>query len=199
VDGVAGESDPQLREPPGEDQDGPVPEDVRRVAAEHGLGELVDVRREVPMGTALVRGGATALVGVVALVLVSYLGQDQSVYSWAYSLVRVVGLFFFFTAFAGFVYVVRALVVGTRAHYLFAGGLVHQRRGGPRVVAWPDVESFRALHHKRGREADGRVLGYQVVVGGRPLSTVPLVLTAGRDPFIDLVVERLRVHGRPIQ
>ena len=199
MDGVPGESEPQLRDARAQDVGGVVPEDVRRAASERGLGEFVDVRREVPMGTALVRGGGTALVSVVLLVLVSYLGEDQSVYSWTYSLFRLVALFFFFTAFAGFVYAVRALVVGTRAHHLFAGGLVHQRRGGPRAVAWPDVESFRALHHKRGQGADGRGLGYQAVVGGRPLFTIPLVLTAGRDPFIDLVVERLRAHGRPIQ
>jgi hypothetical protein len=175
-----------------------VPEAVGRAAAEHGLGALVDVRREVPMGAAVVRGGVVAVVSTALLVLVGYLAKDLSVFDLSYSLMRFVGLVLFFTAFGGFLYAVRGLVVGSRSHYLFAGGLVHLRRGGPRAVAWPQVDLLKPVYNRRSQGSEGTVLGYEVQVGGRALFAVPLVLTDGRDPFVDRVIERLRAHDRPI-
>jgi hypothetical protein len=184
---------------PESQRDAPVPDAVRTAAAGRGLGALVDVRREVSMGTAVLRGGGTAAVSVALLVLVSYLAKDESVFSWTYSLLRFAGLFFFFTAFAAFLFAVRGLVVGTREHYLFDGGLVHLRRAGPRTVAWDDVESFSAVYNRRGAGPAAKVLGYQVHAGGRAQFVVPLVLVDGRDPFIDRIIERLQAHGRPVR
>jgi hypothetical protein len=175
-----------------------VPEAVGRAAAEHGLGALVDVRREVAMGAAVVRGGVVAVVSCALLVLVSYLAKDMSVFGLAYSLTRFGGLVLFFAAFAGFLYAVRGLVVGSRSHYLFAGGLVHLRRGGPRAVAWPQIDLLKPVYDRRSRGSEGKVLGYEVQVGGRALFAVPLVLTDGRDPFMDRIIERLRAHDRPV-
>jgi hypothetical protein len=175
-----------------------VPEAVGRAAAEHGLGELVDVRREVVMGRVVLISVGVAVVAGGLLVLISYLAKDLSEFNPLQWLMRFVGLALFFLTFWACLYALRTLVIGSRAHYLFAGGLVNRRRGRPRAVAWPQVEQLKPVYNRRGHGADGTILGYQVRTGGRGLFTVPLRLTDGRDPFMDRIIERLRAHDRPV-
>jgi hypothetical protein len=153
---------------------------------------------EITAGGALLKGGAVAAGSLVGLVVTSYLARDLSVFDLGYSLYRFAALFFLFTAVAGAGFALRGLIVGSRAHYLYAGGLVHRRRGGPLAVAWPEVELLKGVYDRR-QGSEGRVIGYQVHTAGRPAFLVPLVLTGGRDAFLDGIIEQLRAHGRPIQ
>jgi hypothetical protein len=176
-----------------------VPNDVAQLAAQRGFGNLLDIRREVPLSAALIRGWGIAAVSFALMLLVAWLGQDTSVFSLARSILRLFVLFFFFLFVWGLVYGIRGLVVGSRVHYLYEGGLVHSRRSGLRAVTWPEVTVLKSVYNRRSQGGEGKVLGYRVETQGGTAFTIPLALVDGRDTFIDRIVERLRAHGRPIQ
>lgn len=69
----------------------------------------------------------------------------------------------------GLAYGIRGLVVGSRVHYLFAGGLVHSRRSGLRAVTWPEVAVLKSVYNRRQQGSEGKVLGYQVQAQACPL------------------------------
>lgn len=167
-----------------------VPNGVRRRAEERGLGGLVDVRREVTTPEALVKGWGTAAVsfGIMWLLATLNLGA-----------LRVVAVFFFFLFFWGLVYGVRGLVVGSRVHYLYEGGIVRHRRSVVDVVAWPEVVRLRSVYNRRAQGSEGKVLGYRIEAQDGTSFAVPLVPVGGRDAFIDRIVDALRHHGRPIE
>jgi hypothetical protein len=174
------------------------PPDVARLAEARGLGALVDVRAEITMGAALLRslvigGGSLAL-----MILFSVLFPDPSQFSLVYSVLRFVVLFLLFMLVWAVATGIRALVVGSRAHYLYAGGLVHTRRRGPRAVAWPEVVQLRSVYSRNDRSSPGKVLGYRVEARDSASFVIPLLLADGRDAFVDAVVANLRAHGRPI-
>jgi len=175
-----------------------VPDAVGRLAAQRNFGPFVDIRREVPTSEALIKGWGTAAVSVGLLVLVSWIANDTSVFSLARSILRFFALIFLFMAVWGLVYGIRGLVVGSRAHYMFAGGLVHRRRSGVRAVAWPEVIVLKSVYNRRNQGSEGKVLGYRVEYQGGSF-TIPLALVDGRDAFIDQIVANLRAHNRPIQ
>jgi hypothetical protein len=175
------------------------PDEVRRLAAQHGLGELLAVRPEVSPAQGLVVGGGMAGAALAGMVLVAALVGAPSVLSAWYSVVRVVMFtllsgFLFGLAFAG-----RAVVAGPRVHYLHAGGLVHRHRAAQRAVAWPDVAALEGVYDRRTQGRQGRVVGYRVRTQDGWSFVVPLVLVEGRDAFIDRIVSALRVHGRPVR
>jgi hypothetical protein len=97
------------------------------------------------------------------------------------------------------VYGIRGLVVGARTHYLYAGGIVHSRRGGPRAVAWPEVIRLKSVYNRRSQGQEGKVLGYRLEAQDGTSFTIPLSLVNGRDAFVDRIVDALRRHGRPIE
>jgi hypothetical protein len=175
------------------------PDGVASLAARRGFGNLIDIRREVTMMEAVIKGGIVTAVSLGLMILLGWLGGDTSVFSPARSVLR----FFAFAAFIMFVwglaYAIRGLVVGSRVHYLYEGGLVHSRRSGLRAVAWPEVTVLKSVYNRRRQGDEGKVLGYRVETQGGSSFAIPLSMVNGRDPFIDWIVERLRAHGRPIQ
>jgi hypothetical protein len=171
------------------------PEPVQRLAAERGLGRLVDVRRELSTTGALVKGGAGIVGGLVLMLLMGWLAGDAARGNTLVSAIaRPFAIAGLFALVWGIVMVVRGLAVGSRAHYLFAGGLVAKRRSGPIAVAWPQVEQFEARYNRKTRD----IVGYRVHAPGGATFMVPLVLTDNRDAFIDRIVDQLRAHGRPV-
>lgn len=151
------------------------------------------------MGGALIKGGVMVAVGVLGMVVATAIGEGTSVFDAGYTILRFVVLFFFFLLVSGLIIAIRGLVVGSRAHFLHAGGLVSVRRGGPVAVAWPEIESLEALYNRRQQGSEGKVLGYRVHAGGRPVFAVPLAVVDGRDAFMDRIIEQVRAHGRPVR
>lgn len=174
------------------------PERITRIAAQRGLGGLVDVRRELSTGGSLITGGGTAAVSIAGMWLLSLIPGATSAFSWVHSVVRIFVLMLFFAMVWGIVIAVRGLVVGSRACFLFEGGLVAKRRSGPIAVSWPEIAVLRTVY-RRNQGSEGKIAGYRVEIGNGPSFVVPLVLVDGRDAFIDRIVERLRAHGRPIE
>jgi hypothetical protein len=176
-----------------------IPNAVGRLAAQRNFGPFLDIRREVPVSEALIKGWGTAGVSFGLMILVSWIASDTGVFSLARSILRFFALIFFFMFVWGLVYGIRGLVVGSRVHYLFSGGLVHSRRSGLRAVAWPEVAVLKSVYNRRQQGSEGKVLGYRVESRDGSSFTIPLALVNGRDAFIDQVVGNLRAHNRPIQ
>jgi hypothetical protein len=173
-----------------------LPEPVQRIAQERGLGPLVDVRREVSMTRAIGMGIGAAVGALVLMMLLGFLGEkfigDNDIGA---ALARPVALALLFALIWGIVTAVRGLLVGSRAHYLFAGGLVAKRRTGLVAVGWPQIEQLESRYNRKTRD----LVGYRVHAPGGVTFMVPLVLTAGRDPFIDRIADQVRAHGRPVR
>lgn len=163
---------------------------VGRAAADHGLGALLDIRREfTPIG--VVGRGAAGVVGcVVALLLAAgALGARTPIPTLGRTLllwliVALVGLLLYCVGWT-----VHALVFRTRAHYLFRGGLVHRRLRGVRAVAWTDVDRLVPVYNRSTTWSAGKLLGYRVLVAGSPFARIPLVLVGRRDAFVDHVFD----------
>jgi hypothetical protein len=151
------------------------------------------------MTEALIKGWGIAAVSFGLMILFGWLGQDTSVFSLGRMVLRFFMLIVFFMFVWGLAYGIRGLVVGSRVHYLYEGGLVHSRRSGLRAVAWPEVTLLKSVYNRRSEGAEGKVLGYRVETQGGSSFVIPLALVDGRDAFIDWIVDRLRAHGRPIQ
>ncbi|MFB7666921.1 hypothetical protein ACFC1R_23725 [Kitasatospora sp. NPDC056138] len=175
-----------------------VPEEVGRLAAANGLGELLDVRRGISPKRAVAVGWGTA---AVSLALVLALGSETvktSMFSFAHSILHALTIAFLFMTVGGIGYGVRGLVAGARAQYLYADGIVHLSRSGPRAVKWPDVAQLRSVHQRGDQSTVGRVVGYRLEPRDGAAFLIPLVLVDGRDAFVDQVVAAVRRHNRPI-
>jgi len=178
--------------------DGPVPPDVDRVAVERGFGELVAVRRGVTSPRAMASGSGTAAIALAAMVLLHGPLMQEDELSPFYSLLHAGYLAFLLMLIGGLGHAVRGLVVGTRAHYLYSGGFVSTRRSRCRTLAWEDLARMPARHRPRGNHSrGGEVQGYRLEGRDGNSFTVPLVLTDGRDAFIDHIAAALREHNRP--
>jgi hypothetical protein len=181
---------------PGPGAGAELPEPVQRLAAERGLGQPVDVRRELSMTGALVKGVVGIVGGLALMMLLGWLAGDAARGS---SVVTAIARPFAILGLGalvwGIVMIVRGLLVGSRAHYLFAGGLVAKRRTGLIAVAWPQIEQLESRYNRKTRD----LVGYRVHAAGGVTFMIPLVLTNNRDAFIDRIADQLRAHGRPVR
>ena len=174
-----------------------VPEAVSRAAQRLQLGELLDIRRERSTGSMLLAGAATFAVGLVATLLLAAWNGAQRADAYAHpgttytQFVAPTGAIMLI----GIALAVRALVIGTRAHYLYTGGLASSRRSGVRALAWPAVTEMWAV---RGRDRSA-VAGYRLTGPDSAPILVPLRLDNGRDAFVDRVIEFMNQHGRPVR
>lgn len=182
----------------GEARDLVVPGEVARFATGYGLGELIDVRREIPEKAAIKGFGLAALL-FLGLLTTSGLAEPLSAFSLLYSVLRLIALLFFFASLWMLIYGIRALVIGPRAYYLYAGGLVCGGRGQPRAASWSDVLRLEPVYNRRSQGSEGKIMGYRVELKDGSNFALPLVLVDGRDAFIDRVVDCLRSPGRPIE
>jgi hypothetical protein len=173
------------------------PDDVTGAAARHGFGALSDVRREVTATTAIVGGAVTAVVCVLLMWLLSLIPGSTDVFSWVHSLAYPIHFVLLMGFIWGIVYAIRGLTVGSRATYLFEGGLVARRRSGPLVIAWGDLAAVKAVY-KRKQGDEGKVAGYKVEGRDGTTIPVPLLLTGGRDAFIDRIIAEAGSRGRPV-
>jgi hypothetical protein len=151
------------------------------------------------MRMAVIKGFGAAVVSGVLLWLIGSLGAEQSIFSWAYTILRAIAWVFIPVFFWGIAYGIRGLVVGSRVHYLFAGGLVYRRRSGLRAAGWPEISHLKTVYSRRKQGEEGKVLGYQVHTTDGSSYAIPLLLKDGRDAFIDGVIACLRQHDRPIR
>ncbi|WP_345438681.1 hypothetical protein [Actinoallomurus vinaceus] len=150
------------------------------------------------MTGALVMGIGTAVGSGVAMWLLSLIPGATSMFSWVHSVARIFALVFFFAMVWGIVMAVRGLLVGSRACFLFEGGLIAKRRTGPVAVAWPEITALKTVY-RRNQGNEGKVAGYRVETPNGTAFAVPLVLVDGRDAFIDRIVGHVRALGRPIE
>ncbi len=181
---------------------GTAPDLVQRLSASRGFGDLIDTRHEISRKGALFRG-CVLIVGSSGLlaVLFGVVGAPDLITSSTafYFIFNFIRLFLLCSWVAGVGFVLRGIFVGSRSHYLYAGGLVHNRRGGPFAVAWPELAAFKSFYNRRGTSQAGRILGYRVTTRDGRSFTIPLVLVNGRDRFIDVIIGNLRAYGRPIE
>ena len=84
---------------------------VRQLATERGLGPLVDVRREMSAKEASVTAGLMIIGGITGVVVVATFGQHISIFSLLHSVVRFIGLCFFFLVVGGIGLGLRGLIV----------------------------------------------------------------------------------------
>ena len=174
----------------------PVPERVRLFAAQHSLGRAMDVRSERSTASMVGIGLAVFAVGLVgSLLLGAYnAAQDAARYSGNGGTHHTFFAPFGALVVIGLVLAVRGVLIGTRMHYLYSGGLIHRRRRGMQKIAWPEITEVCAVY---GRER-GDITGYRVTGAGHSI-LVPLACGAdGRDAFIDELLGFAQQHDRPI-
>ena len=96
----------------------------------------------------------------------------------------------------GLAIAIRGLVIGTRTHYLYSGGLIYRRRSGMKSVTWPDISGIDTVY---GREK-ANIAGYRVNGPNRLAIVVPLKTdgAGGRDSFIDQLLGFAAHHQRPV-
>src|SRR4051794_40632394 len=173
----------------------PLPPAVTSAAAERGLGALVDVRREGVVIRMVVAGILLVLLGLVFNGVFSSMARLPA---GRLGLIRPTAIFGVVLSFlmlgGGAFFAVRGILGAWRGHYLFAGGMVHRFLTTTRVATWAEIDRFAPIRNRFGEAADGRVLGYRVEVGGRKVAAVPILLTDGRDSFLDQAIARLGVR-----
>ncbi len=178
-----------------------VPEDVERLAASRGFGNLLDVRHEISAKRAMSTGLATvivsvALIGVDGWIFLPRGGEPSNLRK---IVIQIIGLFLLFSAIDGARRFFRGLFVGSRSHYLYADGLVHKKRSGPVAIGWREVATFRSVHSRRANTDTSKILGYRVAAQDGRSFVIPIVPKNGGDAFMDLIIGNLRTHGHDIE
>src|SRR5690349_6779204 len=129
----------------------PPPPAVEAAAAERGLGELLDVRREGVV-IRMVVGGVLLLV--LGFVLTGVFTSLSRLPPGRLGLIRPTAIFGVVLAVAtmgaGAAFVVRGVLGGWRGHYLYAGGLVHRFLTGTRTATWAEIDRFTPIRHRYG-------------------------------------------------
>lgn len=162
------------------------PTPVARAAAEHSLGELIDVREWGERGyvrkMAAISGGAlVAMVAEIALLHFLYF----------------LSVIFLVTFIWGVSNLIAALVRGPQFNALYANGIVHTRRDGLLVATWPQVARLGRSQQRREFTGGRRFRLY--LADGRYFD-IPLVRSADNaDHFIGRLAAFLREHGRVVE
>lgn len=171
------------------------PEAVEQFAARHHLGDLVDIRPERSTGAMVGGGLAIAAVGLVVTIAIRAVNAAQDAAASSGGTTHHILAPTAAVVVIGLAAALRGLLIGTRTHYLFTGGLLHRRRSGMRAVRWAQVS---ALHTTYGKDR-GNVVGYRVDGPERLSILVPLKRPdGGRDPFVDELLALAAHHDRPI-
>lgn len=175
-----------------------VPAPVARLARERGFGAAQDVRFERTTASMVAGGLATFTICMIAFAGMTAFNAAQDTAAVAghtattMHLIGPVGLI----GLIGLGAAIRGLLIGTRAHFLFPGGLISQRRSAVTALAWSQITALRAVYSTE----NGRVTGYRPHTDrpGRAV-TIPLTLTGDRDRFTDQLLDHGRAHHIPIQ
>jgi hypothetical protein len=165
-----------------------VPPDVAQAAHQRGFGQLVSVRA---LAKPAHRFALWLVIGIVCfglLIAVSSLRPNQ--FTFAYSVLRFIGLFFCF----GGVY---AIVTGSRAYFVFANGFAYKHNSKVQAYAWPEIIALQSIVGTRGATA-GKLLHYNLVTQTASPIMIPVSIVNGRDEFLDHLMAALTRHGRPI-
>ena len=172
------------------------PPGVVTAAGDHGLGELVEARKETNplVGAAMGLGAGAVCYGL--LWGITAIGEQFSLRA-AQKLAGWLGFAACFLMVVCIVYVLYVLIRGARAYYVWSGGFVYQHNTTIRAIRWPEVTELRGRLHESGDKA-GKVAEYQLVPAeGKPI-TVPLDVDDGRDKLVDALIAALRAEGRPV-
>ena len=175
-----------------------VPEQVVREAARRGFGALLDARQQGSAAASVTVGCGGALVGILVLVVAAQLLPEPSIFSWWHSIEHLAAVALFLMILGLGVYGVRGLLLGGRHHYLYAGGIIQRGRSRLYAVAWRDVVSLRAVYG-HSQENAGKVLGYRVEARDGTAFPIAVIMSGGRDPFLDRVIDCVRRHGGVIE
>ncbi|MFC5182715.1 hypothetical protein [Actinomadura harenae] len=178
---------------------GPVPDPVTRLAADRGLGALVDVRRQLTTASMTIIGVVTSVVCVLLMWGLFELTKSASFLSSLHQIAYAVHLPLLFGLVWGVGYTIRGLAQGGRAHYLYENGLVFARRTRQDAFTWQDITGLSPLYERRDQGREGKVLGYTITPSRGAPFAVPLVLKDGRDPFMDRIITNVQALGRPVQ
>lgn len=143
-------------------QVGEIPATVAEVAAQRQLGHPIMVQA-APTGRANVFR-LLLVIGVGSLVLAIVL-------CWAAMALNSRIFFVLFLiplagAIVAPIYFVRVLLERAHRYYLYAGGLVYQKRSQPRAISWREIAGFvrRRAGMEFGDVKSDSVIGYQVVL-----------------------------------
>ncbi|TQF02215.1 hypothetical protein E6W39_07955 [Kitasatospora acidiphila] len=176
-----------------------VPSAVDQLARAHRLGELTDVRRGVSPLRVVAVGWGSAVVALLLTVLMGHEAAGTTAFTPAGSALHALSIAFLFIFAAGTAYGLRGLLAGSRALYLYDGGLVHADRSGARAVPWSEIAGLRGIHQQpAGQGATGRLLGYRLLTRSGTSFVIPRIPADGHDPFTDRIVDAARRHHRPI-
>ncbi|MFE9425882.1 hypothetical protein ACFYNO_23295 [Kitasatospora sp. NPDC006697] len=175
-----------------------VPGAVEQLAREHGLDELTGVRRSVSPVRAVAVGWGSALVALALTVVMCHEAAGTTLFTPAGAALHALSLAFLFVFAAGTAVGLRALRAGSRAVYLYDGGLVHTDRAGARAVPWSAIVGLWGIRRPPARGVPGRLLGYRLLTFDGISFVVPLIPVDGHDPFVARIVEAVRESDHPI-
>lgn len=173
----------------------PVPTAVARVVELNEFGELRDVRHGQPVSRTAMQGFGVAGGALVIAIPIDIKLQSTDVFSSAYSLLHPVFMALAITVIGGIALGIRALIAGSQSHYRYTNGLVHLRRSAARTIAWAEVERLEPVYQRRGQADVGRILGYRLHSRDGDSMLIPLSRVAGRDRFMDGVLEAACERG----
>ena len=180
---------------------GNIPEPVTQLAAQRGFGALIDMRSDGTRAEKALGGCAIAVGSLLLMVLVAYLAPEDDPFSFSLlsSVLRFFALFFLFVAVWAAAAGLRGLIVAPRSHYLYEGGIIYAAGKRLQPAAWEEISHLTTIYGNRATGTKGKILGYKVWLGDTTSFDVPLILTDGRDSFMDRIIHEVRSRNRPIR
>lgn len=161
-----------------------LPEKVATLAGTRSMGALLASRAGAGPTLRIVLALAAVAAGVVAIFVLN--AADLRVPT-----LRMAALAVFVGAP---VYIVHALITGTRTAYLFEGGLIVTNRFSAKAITWPEVAGMTS-----GKAAlDGVISARQTHVLQRTGGGKVVFHAGADDPIAGQVAERVRSAGRPV-
>jgi hypothetical protein len=174
------------------------PETVAALAAERGLGELIDKREGTATRDAVGGQGIAAAVCLALLILCVILDASLSANEAVIAIVAPVLRISLIATVVFVGWTIRALLRGQRAWYHYAGGMIQKGRSGARAVAWAEAAELKLVHSRRGDNVRGGFC-YQLTSRGGASLMIPLKARQGdRDPFVDQILAAARQHNCPV-
>jgi hypothetical protein len=172
-----------------------VPPDVAQVAHQRGFGHLVSSRA---LASPMQRFALWLVIAIVCFgLLVAISSIRPNMFSFAYTVLRFIGLFFCFAGVYAIVVAIRSLVIGSRAYFVYANGFAYRHNRKVQAYAWPEITALQSVVGTRG-DAAGKLVHYNLVTPAAPPIMIPVHIVNGRDEFLDHLIAALTRHGRPI-
>ncbi|MFB9316084.1 DUF6585 family protein [Cryptosporangium minutisporangium] len=173
-----------------------LPSQVAELAAQQGLGELIDQRSN---GNPF-KGAVMALAGGLLSTVLSC--GVLALAAQTVKFLRVIAILLFAVGIVSVAWSVVMLFRGFQAIYVYQGGVVYTRNGKARAARWSDVSEVEVQVIREGNLFAGNISNYVVKpVGQAPMrvSAIDIALPDGeRDPIGALLIRLANETGRPV-